>query len=306
MSRYLKNLLAQSVDQVAEIRPRLGSRFEEMSLAGFSGGEAIGGSFFQEQSAGIQPHGTGEQKEHTLRSENVSLENKALVPAGHEDKEVPKTRVLKGGRAGPISEEKRSVGHDLQLEGKGHDSAFRARKGPTGRQELGKSSGNISPLLDGKRTETVGSTVQVGPKTTILQQKMEPVAPLSSSPDRERAGRQNRSDHLTAQQDMVDAADRNLRKVVRDTLLIRPQPAEKPGRLEYGVEQATRLQGPDIPEGYGKRATAPPVQITIGRIEIRAAGEKKQPPREISKPAAPQRPALSLDEYLSQRSERGR
>ena len=57
-----------------------------------------------------------------------------------------------------------------------------------------------------------------------------------------------------------------------------------------------------MPPSVHREAPAPTIQVTIGRIEVRATPAAKAPVRE--RPAAPS--ALSLEEYLRQRSKGGR
>jgi hypothetical protein len=56
------------------------------------------------------------------------------------------------------------------------------------------------------------------------------------------------------------------------------------------------------PSPARREAPAPTIQVTIGRIEVRATPAAKAPVRE--RPAAPS--SLSLEEYLRQRSKGGR
>ena len=56
------------------------------------------------------------------------------------------------------------------------------------------------------------------------------------------------------------------------------------------------------PPSVHREAPAPTIQVTIGRIEVRATPAAKAPVHE--RPAAPS--ALSLEEYLRQRSKGGR
>ena len=57
------------------------------------------------------------------------------------------------------------------------------------------------------------------------------------------------------------------------------------------------------PPPVHREAPAPTIQVTIGRIEVRATPAAKAPARE--RPAAPSS-SLSLEEYLRQRSKGGR
>ncbi len=305
MSRYLKNLLAKSVQQAADIRPRLGSRFEEASTAVFSDSETIDGSLFQEQRSGRQPRRAGEQQDRQQRLEKVSVEPNTSAAAEHVQKDAGETRMMDGGKAAPISRENRNP-FDLQVEGDDPGPASRARTRLTGREELEKSSSPVRPLLHGNEAEAAGSTVQVVTKTTVLQQGVRPAPALPSSPGRARTERQTGSDQPASKQNMVDRSGRNAGDDNRAAPRIRPESVEKTDGLLQRVEQAARLLRPDIPGEHRNTKKPPSVQVTIGRIEIRAVREKKQQPRSISRQAAPQRPALSLDEYLSKRSERGR
>ncbi|HMM42141.1 MAG TPA: hypothetical protein PKA95_09590 [Thermomicrobiales bacterium] len=71
-------------------------------------------------------------------------------------------------------------------------------------------------------------------------------------------------------------------------ILARPVPAREPGL---------------IPVARREPAPAPPVIVTIGRVEV-SLSRPTEPPRPIPRPASPQ-PAMSLGEYL-ERSRRGR
>lgn len=66
----------------------------------------------------------------------------------------------------------------------------------------------------------------------------------------------------------------------------------------------TAVRQPAMAQADGANAAPPIVQVTIGRIEVRAVTPSAPPaPRA---PARPQGPALSLDEYLRRRNGGGR
>lgn len=80
-----------------------------------------------------------------------------------------------------------------------------------------------------------------------------------------------------------------------------PAPTPRPNP-RVAAESAVRLAHAQAVVGARQEtrtvAAPPPVQITIGRVEVRAVSEK----RERSQPKGPGAPRLSLDEYLRQRS----
>jgi hypothetical protein len=82
-----------------------------------------------------------------------------------------------------------------------------------------------------------------------------------------------------------------------------PEPAPTLVVVRPQVTPAPRA-GPEAwsaPEAVGKQEPAPTIQVTIGRIEIRATPPPASTPkRERSKP-----PVMSLDEYLRQRNQGG-
>lgn len=94
----------------------------------------------------------------------------------------------------------------------------------------------------------------------------------------------------------------------REPAPIAPPPAPEPGRaLRVEVRPAPAAERRSAPPAAAPRqvAEAPPaapptIQVTIGRIEVRAA-----PAPPAARPATPAGPALSLDDYLRQRNRGG-
>ena len=67
---------------------------------------------------------------------------------------------------------------------------------------------------------------------------------------------------------------------------------------------ATEAPRPEPPARRASAAEPPVIRVRIGRVEVRAV----PPPQRPAPPprAAPRRPALTLDDYLKQRSEERR
>lgn len=74
-------------------------------------------------------------------------------------------------------------------------------------------------------------------------------------------------------------------------------------RIERAVALVAAVQ-PKLRAAVPERAPAgpPPVQITIGRVEVRGLPHESRPPRE----ARPAGPRLSLEDYLRERAAGGR
>lgn len=306
MSSYLKNLLAKSVHQLADIRPRLGSRFEEMPLAAFGDSDKNGESLYQAQESGSQPRREKERGDYQIRQNNEgSVRNNALSAAVHVVKEVGNTKSPEGGNATLISEKRGSVLHDSHVELE-HGSPPQAWESGTGQEKKEKISGKASPPLFEERKGKSAPSIKIVRKMEAEPRVTEPAEALPSSPDRETVVQQNRFDNLTSKAFMPDGADRNKRDLDRGVVESRQEVSEKSGILRQRIEQTNRHMQPDIPERYEKKRNTPSVRVTIGRIEIRAVREKKQQPAVVNKQVLPRRPALSLDDYLCQRSERGR
>ena len=84
------------------------------------------------------------------------------------------------------------------------------------------------------------------------------------------------------------------------TLVVRTTPTPLPASplLQPRVTVVERQPPPVRPEAP---AAEPVIQVTIGRIEVRAT----PPPAQPSRPRPAALPALSLEEYLRRRSRKG-
>jgi hypothetical protein len=66
-----------------------------------------------------------------------------------------------------------------------------------------------------------------------------------------------------------------------------------PAHVTPHIEQTNKV----IAEPAAKIREAPPIRVTIGRVEVRAIMAPPASPRAVRRP----RPALSLEDYLKQR-----
>jgi hypothetical protein len=83
---------------------------------------------------------------------------------------------------------------------------------------------------------------------------------------------------------------------VRRVEVLRPAPAPPEGRpAPLAAPRGEREGGP---REAGAPPPAPQIHVTIGRLEIRAAGQPAPAPRRAREPAA----VMSLDDYLRQRA----
>jgi hypothetical protein len=110
--------------------------------------------------------------------------------------------------------------------------------------------------------------------------------------ERKETGRANVPKEEVIRPDRVDAPARR-----QNVPFLQPR-AEKPAAPKDRREQIER-PGIAQPMPVASLSAAPAIQVTIGRVEIRAT-HPPSPPKPL--PASPRKPKLSLDEYLRQRA----
>lgn len=146
----------------------------------------------------------------------------------------------------------------------------------------------ISPLKQdsevGLSRSSAERATQSQPLTRPLFAEVEP-APAAPSPTRKHSPQAGRFDEGSS---LSQAVPEPVKLISPRERLLHHRPEEIPSG---SVSSAS--QPPSLP---------PPIQVTIGRIEVKAVSP---PPAPTRRPATPVAPALSLEEYLKQRGGTG-
>jgi hypothetical protein len=287
MSDYLGNLAARSLGPAQAVRPRLASRFEPVPSA------------VPAFEAAREPEGLETAVEETVVApaptrapRSVAAPRERIAPPEPVEEESPAPPRRRRARRAPVEEE-------------------------------------VEPAPERGRPEPVrAAVVPAAPVAVVPLQRAvagRGVQPFEASPPVPLSTGVERGNDAQAKELVVPV----VRSVVRDvpdrtiapdrSLLSTPVErgtggeASRANRSENRQpsqqEPASTILQPKVtviertPPPAHREAPAPTIQVTIGRIEVRATPAAKAPARE--RPAAPSS-TLSLEEYLRQRSKGGR
>lgn len=295
MTDFLTQLVARSSGSAETIRPRPASIFEPARLAaGPVAGPATAPEFFDD----------------LPMAEDIPLE----------------ARLSAEWPGSPVAES--VVG---QLEHRSHGTrveagVLAAKASPPHFPPEGRESspqGNLAPLPEPETPQSLpqAHVVQFSPAAQAAQPgSLFPSSPpAAAAPDGEMPGvsphASGRAAHL--QRERVATADREnslgFRPLDESTLLSKPLPTPSTVLPRASVVRESRnarvrttgtkgLTRQDAPEVRWAAESEPVIQVTIGRVEVRAASSPV--PAAAKERSTP--PVMSLDEYLRRRSPRGR
>jgi hypothetical protein len=285
MSDYLGNLAARSLGPAQAVRPRLASRFEPVPSAP---------SPFQ-----------------------AETERAALLETAVEETAAAPTRT---SRLAETPRRRTAPPEPVEEEPSAPPRRRRARRDPVVEE--------IEPVPERRRPEPVSTVIAPAPVAMVPLQKpvadrgvppseASPPGPLSTRVERGNLGRAavaqpvlpRPQEAFAVSPRQAPSASSPLSTPVERGPGGEASRANRPGDRELPESKpASTILQPKVtvierePFSVHREAPAPTIQVTIGRIEVRATPAAKAPVRE--RPSAPS--ALSLEEYLRQRSKGGR
>ena len=301
MSNYLQNLIARSLNQVEVVRPRLASRFEPLSPnlpAAF--GEVQAPETLDSEPLQGDARSTGraqeEQKDRQLKKEWQS-------PIRNQPSEKIETPVWRGNQ--------QSVPFQQQMDFQPSEP----REIEKARQESDSSKRQFSNFNESgmqprrQRTEEArpedalspGRALMEKEQETMSRQSLQPASKSSVPSSLQNAPEQIRRpiNKQTAKQEMSES---NLAELpdAREANKIGLQPRIAL-RLESQKASGNLTPVPHLPTAQQSDIQiAPTINVSIGRIEVRATTPAAQPRKQ---PSGAQ--TMSLDEYLQKRNRGG-
>jgi hypothetical protein len=317
MSNYLENLIGKNFNRLAIARPRLASRFE--SLPQGSGPAAGQSAALQSREQQALADGDTPPQDRPARMNQEAPANPRLTPADRLA-EAPETTFWRGKQALPVS---RQEGHQRQrvapqTAGPGHSEPPSQNPVGTGKrpeefsaQRLAAAKLNLFSAPPGPQTDRV-----IGePEKPDRRPAVQPVEP---------AHRFNQTSQVKAETHLPEAPNRGSSAIRRPINApqaeARERDAEPIDRAfarqsdRRTVEPRAALRRESQLSGEGQRrplekaagqaeapALPPTINVTIGRIEVRATAPPSAAPRQQKRTA----PTMSLEEYLRRRDRGG-
>jgi len=302
MNDFLTRLLARSLGENGTILPRVPSRYEGAAepavfeQAASATEEYSGG---REKGEGRRERGEGGRERREERSRRIPAEGTFVVDSGPGEAVQP----VQGKRVEEvlpavhptIREAHREVVPRRPVKGGAQEGGAGLERSP---EDLLQPS-HEAPRPVRQQAEASGPIVAGVP---AMVPSPPAVSPVAHSERVSQEGRPQRNERVEGE-----------RKEGKPIDTQRSTPQEKsPGHPM--VTALPSLQPPPLPAGEAAQptvpghrqantASSPVIQISIGRIEVRAAPKQAQaaPKQAPAAPRTEQRPVLSLDEYLKQR-----
>ena len=284
MSDYLGNLAARSLEPAQAVRPRLASRFEPVPSA-TSPFQAEPATLFETavEETAVAPAPTRGPRPVVAPRERMAPPE----PVEEEPSAPPRRRRTRRApvveEAEPVPERSRPEPASAAVAAPVPVAVAPLQKRFAGRGVLPSEASPPGPLSTGveRGNDTQAKELVVPVVRAVVRDESDrPIAPdrspLSTPVERGTGGEASRASR---------PKDR--------------QPAQREPASTVLQPKITVIERTPPPH---REAPAPTIQVTIGRIEVRATPAAKAPARE--RPAA--QPALSLEEYLRQRYKGGR
>ena len=291
MSDYIGSVIAKSLNLAAVVRPRLPTLFEPPQAAGrpsslgtFS--EAVGEQEAPETVAATvapprpsQPDvDAGPRRERSADDSRVRLINPTLV--------VPE----------PVSPQpvQLMAQKTLQAPQQQIESSIRAEIQPTVKRMQAVERPMTTQLA--AQEESAQAVVHNKPRLEMVEsvaKAQEPKQPMTAQPILTRKETEQAVVHSTPQPQTVQRLEPAISQAVRPSLPVTVVARRREvARPERGAKSAAAPQASAEP--------APTIQVTIGRIEVRATSPAAPPQKQKAVS-----PAMSLEEYLGRRARRG-
>jgi hypothetical protein len=317
MSNYLQNLIAKSFNQAEVARPRLASRFEPLvpsALPAF--GDLHPPETLDVERAPADAPGTNTRQENRQDKES---KNALQLPMMNQPSKEIETPVWRGNQQLETLEEQTA---EPQIRPRQTTPQNRIDVQPSAPQASEKAhQENASPkpsvanLTEPKRQPTQQGNADASPEAAWLpgraalqqerknplKQSVQPHSKMSVPPFRQYESAQIRRpiNEPSAKQeakastitDLTGALEAN--KVTVEPRIVRPVENRRASGKVKPFHQELPAQPTEIP-------AAPTINVTIGRIEVRATTAAAQP----RKPP-PVAQTMSLDEYLRRRNQGG-
>lgn len=310
MSNYLENLIAKSFDRLEIARPRLASRFEPLA----QGVPRTSGESYAAEMPEVEAAPDSDARgQSSQASRNGELHRDRRLTAAKALPETPETSVWRGHQQPPGLESpgfeksmpapRPAVSNNSALPSSPLQSAKApdpAHKPAEANLPSPESLRRRQPETDSTLQEAPEQTRTLGQKTDLLKQPLQAKVivpgPLQNVPlairrpvNEPQAEPQGKAANI-AYLPFARQADRG-QVQPRAALRLESQQAPESLRQTFEKSGAQAIE-PQLP---------PTINVTIGRIEVRATTPQAAQPRR-PKPAAP---TMSLEEYLRRRDRGG-
>ncbi len=334
MSDYLGNLAARSLDPVPAVRPRLASRFEPRSPAAapLAASPAAAEPALVEESVEVRaetPRPRRSRRRVVMAAEPAVIEEPVEVRAETPRPQRSRRRVVMA--AEPAEERTVEVrGEEVAIppvvrpqRGMADREAQPFETSPPGPLSSGAGEGGRSRTVPAVQPVALGQTLRMSPPSPALLERgpggevsradrpvnaqppgaLQPALPAPASsalhPSRDSISR-------PAPQDSFPLVSREKSPPIAVSPAVPSSPATRQPLEERPVTpplqpRITVVERSSLPVRAEAPAAEPVIQISIGRIEVRAT----PPPAQPARPRPATHAAMSLEEYLRRRSRRG-